>query len=162
MKPLRSINPAAGQQGFGLIEALVALLVISVGLLGIAAMQITSLSQAASAQWLSQAAWYAYDMADRIHANRQVMLQYDDIDTNDAPTDADCMANTCTPGQMVDADAADWAELVRTLPAGRGVINADGNSLMLTVMWTDNSGESNCVNGEPDAEGMSCFSMTIE
>jgi len=159
---MNKINLASSQSGFGLIEALVSLLVISIGLLGVAALQITSLSQAASAQWHSQAAWYTYDMADRIHANRRAMMEYDSIDTNDAPTDADCMANTCTPAQMADADAADWAELVQNLPSGRGVIDATGNALMVTVMWADNSGESNCINGEPDADGMSCFSITLE
>jgi hypothetical protein len=102
-------------------------------------------------------------MADRIHANRNAMMDYDGIDTNDDAGDADCRDATCTPAQMADADGAEWADMVTSLPAGRGVIAASGaNSLMLTVMWQDNAGESNCINGEPDADGMSCFSITIE
>ena len=54
------------QHGVSLVESMIALLVISIGLLGIAALQVTSISQNSSAFHHSQAVWAAYDMSDRI------------------------------------------------------------------------------------------------
>ena len=70
------------QQGVTLVESMIALLVISIGLLGIASLQITAMSQNASSLNHSQAVWYAYNMSDRIRANKGVFANYDGIDTS--------------------------------------------------------------------------------
>jgi type IV pilus assembly protein PilV len=57
------------QRGVTLVEAMIALLVISVGLLGIASLQITAVSQNASALNHNKAVWIAYTISDRIRAN---------------------------------------------------------------------------------------------
>ena len=154
------INITKQQAGFGLIESLVALLVISIGLLGIAALQITSLKQNASAQWHSQAVWYSYEMTDRIVANKNAFDNYDQIDTN-GDYDMNCQANPCTPAQIVTSDAQDWKRMVDNLPGGRGVIASSGpNSLTISIMWDEGLEQSNCVNGEPAASGMTCYTVT--
>ncbi|MCP4489101.1 MAG: type IV pilus modification protein PilV [Gammaproteobacteria bacterium] len=163
------------QSGMGLIEALIALLIISIGLLGIAALQITSLQQSSSANWHSQAVWYNYEMTDRINANRsgfvdadgipdQALLAaaYDDIDTNNTYTQ-DCQADTCTPADMVTADGQEWGTLVSNLPAGRGFVSQDVNGLItVSVMWDDGAEASNCSNGEADRDKMTCFTVTMQ
>ncbi len=149
------------QQGLSLIEALISLLVISVGLLGIAAMQITSLKQTSSAHFNSQAVWFNYEMTDRILANNGAFDQYNGIDT-DNDYDMDCENNACTPAQLVQADAQQWKEMVSSLPEGRGVISqAVANTLTISVYWDDNSDESNCVNGEPDSADKTCYTITM-
>ena len=57
------------QDGMTLIEVLVALVILSVGLLGAAAFQLNALKYTDSARMTSQASFIAYDMMDRIRAN---------------------------------------------------------------------------------------------
>jgi type IV pilus assembly protein PilV len=57
------------QDGMTLIEVLVALLILSVGLLGAAAIQLNALKYTDSSLMSSQASFIAYDMMDRIRAN---------------------------------------------------------------------------------------------
>ncbi|MGA9223012.1 MAG: type IV pilus modification protein PilV, partial [Pseudomonas graminis] len=59
----------ARQQGTTLIEVLVALLVLAIGLLGAAALQLNALKYTDSSRLSSQASFIAYDMMDRIRAN---------------------------------------------------------------------------------------------
>ncbi|WPN46504.1 type IV pilus modification protein PilV [Pseudomonas sp. P8_241] len=57
------------QEGMTLIEVLVALLILGVGLLGAAALQLNALKYTDSSRMSSQASFIAYDMMDRIRAN---------------------------------------------------------------------------------------------
>jgi len=57
------------QQGFTLIEALIAMLVLSIGMLGIAALYLDSLRASRSALWRTQAVEAVTDMADVIRSN---------------------------------------------------------------------------------------------
>ncbi|WP_274610364.1 type IV pilus modification protein PilV [Pseudomonas sp. TH31] len=57
------------QEGMTLIEVLVALLILTVGLLGAAAVQLNALKYTDSSRMTSQASFIAYDMMDRIRAN---------------------------------------------------------------------------------------------
>ena len=152
------------QRGLSLIESLIALVIISIGLLGIAALQLTSMQQSAGAHWHSQAVWYSYEMTDRISAskvNPANFILYAGIDTKNIKK-TDCEANTCTAAQMVQADAADWSAMVSTLPNGRGVTSlTNENTLQISVMWDDTSGISNCTNGEPATSTQSCYTVTI-
>ena len=156
------LNTLKNQQGLGMIEALISLLIISIGLLGIAALQITSMQNSASANWHSMAVWYSYEMTDRISANgTNNFLLYNGIDTDNGYS-MDCQALPCTADQMVEADATDWTNMVQNLPNGRGVIRADAsNNLQVSVIWDDNSAENNCTNGEPAGANQSCYTVTV-
>lgn len=57
------------QEGMTLIEVLVALVILTVGLLGAAAIQLNALKYTDSSRMTSQASFIAYDMMDRIRAN---------------------------------------------------------------------------------------------
>jgi type IV pilus assembly protein PilV len=156
------------QQGVRMIESLIALVIISIGLLGIAALQLNSMQQSASAHWHSQAVWISYEITDRISANSTAdnaatFTRYSGIDTSNDYA-MDCQSNACNSDQIVTADAADWSALVSTLPNGRGVIQTsqnDPNALVISVMWDDHSGESNCTNGEPASDSQSCYTVTL-
>ncbi len=156
-----NINKMNHQMGLSLIESLITLLVISIGLLGIASLQMASMQQTASAQWHSQAAWFSYEMTDRIFANSTNFDLYDGIDTDNASS-TDCKASSCTADQIMAADNWDWSEMIKDLPGGKGVIYSTApDTLTVSVMWDDNSGESNCTNGEPASKTQSCFTVTI-
>jgi len=138
------------QRGVTLVEALIALLVVSVGLLGIAALQTVALQEAAATTRHSQAVWLAYNMADRMRANRapadwthcltgepiRIKLlpgatapnsasDYDGVHVlySDSPSGPSCGAGAnCSAGDMVDVDAAQWLAGIQGLPEGEGAI----------------------------------------
>lgn len=62
-------RPRATIGGFSLVEVLVAVLVLSVGLLGLAALQVTGLRASDSARMRTEASMAAYDLADRLRAD---------------------------------------------------------------------------------------------
>ena len=149
------------QQGLTIVESMVTLLVISIGLLGIAALQYTAMQQNSSALHQSKAVWIGYAMADRIRANNIRFTDYSGIDTNNAYSQ-DCMSNACDSDEMVTADAAEWAGNVRNLPGGRGLVTANGNQLTVTVMWDDEGTGATGTNCSGNAQvDLACYSVSL-
>jgi len=150
------------QQGVSLIESMIALLVISIGLLGIAALQITAMKQNNSALHHSQSVWISYDMADRIRANFAEFVNYAGIDTSNTYAQ-DCVASACTSTQLITSDAQNWATLIQNLPAGRGTITSPvANELLIQVMWDDEgTGATGTDCGTDPATDLTCFSATM-
>ena len=103
--PNRSIPGGSG--GFTLLEVLIALVVLSIGLLGIAALQGVGLRSSQGAYLTSQASLLAYDIADRIRANPQSVAAYNGFVTNCPET------MPATP--LLDADLAEWSCAVEEL-----------------------------------------------
>jgi type IV pilus assembly protein PilV len=101
--------------GFTLLEVLIALVVLSIGLLGIAALQGVGLRSSQGAYLTSQASLLAYDMADRIRANPDTLAPGATVTT-------DC---TATGTGLAGADLQEWSCAVETLlPGGTGRIDA--------------------------------------
>ena len=149
------------QRGLTLIESMISLLIISVGLLGIAALQITAMKQNAIALNHSQAVWIGYDMADRIRANVLQFTTYAGIDTSNTYAQ-DCMSAACNNTQMVTADAAEWSTQIQNLPAGRGIIAGDATRLDVSVMWDDEGTGATGTNcGNNPAVDLTCYTVTL-
>lgn len=129
-----SLSPGRrGQSGMTLIEVLIAVLVLSVGLLGLAAMQTVSLRQNQSAAVRSQATLLAYEITDRMRANRQGALDGDYNLAIDAATP--------TPSDIPTTDLAEWRnELDLRLPAGTGSVDVDDEIATIVVQWDDSRG----------------------
>lgn len=125
------------ETGMTLVEVLVALLVLSIGLLGIAALQTTGLRATQASGARSQAVLLSYDIIDRMRANRQDALagNYDTTTADDYADPADA------PPGMPGDDLIAWkAQLAATLPDGRGAITREvGNPAIVTVTveWVD-------------------------
>lgn len=149
------------QQGVTLVESMIALLVISIGLLGIASLQITAMSQNASSLNHSQAVWYAYNMSDRIRANMNQFNNYDGIDTTNGYTQ-DCLSSACSNAQMLQADAADWATMVANLPGGRGRITSTADGLVVSVLWDDEGTGATGTNcgADPNVD-LTCYTLVV-
>ena len=150
------------QQGLTLVEAMIALLVISIGLLGIASLQLTAMNQNASSLNHSQAVWIAYNMSDRIRANISQFDNYNGIDTTNNYAQ-DCMAPaTCSNAQMRESDAADWSTMIANLPGGRGIITNNADGLLVTVMWDDEGTGANGTNCGPDPDiDLTCYTLAV-
>ena len=120
------------QRGTTLIETLVALVVLSVGLLGIAALQMTTLRNNRGAHLRSQAQVMAYDIADRMRANRTAAL-----------ANAYVIAIAATPSGsgLALADLQEWKNtLAATLPGGDARISRTGEMFEIRIQWTDTLG----------------------
>jgi len=140
---------------------MIALLVVSIGLLGIAALQVTAMKQNSSALHHSQAVWVGYNMADRIRANIAQFANYPGIDTNTGYSQ-DCTSGPCNSVQLVTADAADWTAEVQNLPAGRGIITGNANQLTIAVMWDDEgTGAAGTGCGNDPQVDLTCYTVTL-
>ena len=149
------------QRGVSLIESMVALLVISIGLLGIASLQIVAMKQSSIALNHSQAVWIGYNMADRVRANVSQFTNYAGIDTSKGYSQ-DCMGSSCNNTQMVTADAAEWSTDVQGLPGGRGLITGDATELAITVMWDDEgTGATGTDCGNDPEVDLTCYTVTL-
>lgn len=104
------------QKGITMVEALVALVVIAVGMLGIAGLYLSSLQASRTAKLRSHAVELVSSIADRIRANREAVLAYN-LEEGDEPAVQNCSAARCTPAQLAQDDLARWlADLRATLP----------------------------------------------
>jgi len=109
------------QTGFSLIEAMVSLLVVSVGMIGIASLYGQGLGAGRTALYRTQAVNLASDMADRIRVNRQGGANYGGAAANnncDPPGGVNC-----TPPQMAAHDLFVWGnQVAQLLPGGVGAV----------------------------------------
>jgi len=105
--------------GFTLLEVLIALVIFSFGLLALAALMAKGLQYNTSALHRSYASTQAYDIADRMRANRLGITagNYDSI--SGAGTDPVCITNAAL------------------LPSGSGSVTTDGTTYTITVTWDD-------------------------
>lgn len=118
--------PLKRQRGFSLTEVLVALVVLSIGLLGLAGLQIASLRSNHSAYLRAVAVVLTYDMADRMRANR-VGVDAGHYDEPAAIEHANCTsAADCSVGEMAEHDAYEWTQAIADqLPSGQGIVCID-------------------------------------
>ena len=145
----------ARRRGIALLEALIAILLLSAGALAYAALQVKGLKGNHSALWRSKATLLAYDMADRMRANHAGLLagNYNALTTPQTITDCGVTAD-CLPARMALLDYDQWSTtLGRELPAGVGVICLDatpddgtaaatgcdgsGSMLAVKVFWSE-------------------------
>ena len=130
------------QRGFTLMEVLISMIVLSIGLLGLAGLQMNGLKSNNSSYQRTQASLLANEMIDRIRANRAgLLLGYYNNFSGSTPGDPGCIASGCTVQQIAQYDAFLWAgELSNRLPLGTGTVTGSGaNSIfVVTVSWDDN------------------------
>jgi len=139
--------------GFTLIEILITMVILSVGLLGLAGMQTTVLKNNQSAYHRSLATQLAYDIADRIRANlddgnKLAASTYTTMKLKDAGAQSDCLtvSATCTTADMAENDLYEWNQALAALPSGQGSITvvAATRTFTVTINWDDDrSGTAN-------------------
>jgi len=152
------------QGGFTLLEVLIALLVLSIGLLGIGKMMMLSARANDSAYMRSQATALAYTMLDAMRANRQAaIVQGYDTAMGVFPGPVACtVAAPCNSGQQAQNDLNLWGTILgggtiagtpvpAALPLGQGSITtvvapdrftgANNVTATVTVQWADKVAE---------------------
>lgn len=149
-----TIRPARAR-GFSLIEVLIALVVTSIGLLGLAALQVTSLKVNHGSFLRGQATQFAHDIADRMRANRVAALDGDyDVD----------FAEATSPGTVAETDVDEWRDgLLRELPAGTGAVDVNAAGLaVIRVRWNDARGDAGAENVDADGDNLLEFRLVTE
>lgn len=119
----------ARQRGVGLIEVLVAVVLLSIGLLGLAALQTVSLKRSTTSALRTEAIGQSYDLLDRMRANRaQAIVGRYNIPFGTAASGDDLAA----------ADLGDWkAALAASLPDGDGRVLVQNQVVTITVQWSE-------------------------
>lgn len=129
--------------GYSLIEVLVAVLITALGVVGMASAHLSALKFNQTAEARSQATLLAYDIADRMRANRRAALSgdYDTALPDSSPS---------SPSTVHETDLKDWLDaLASRLPSGDGAIARNGTTFTITVQWDESRvGESRLANAD--------------
>lgn len=123
----RAPKPRPGLAGFTLLEVLVALLVLSIGLLGVAKMILSSQKSNDDAAYSSKATILANAMLDDIRANfsnnNAANYSVANISTYSGTTNCFSSTSCTTTQQITTSDLVNWKNAVTgTLPGGTGSI----------------------------------------
>ncbi len=149
--------------GFALVEVLVAVIVLAIGLLGLAGLHASGLRDNHGAFVRTQATYAVNDLADRMRANRAAATAgaYEVAAAPAAPT-FDCIANftgtttvgLCNPTEMATADLVAWYTFLgNAIPGGNATIaclpvGCGANAIhTITVTWTGNQSVGNAALG---------------
>lgn len=137
------------------MEVLVALAVLSIGLLGMAGMQLFSLKSSHDAYLRTQATLFAYDLIDKMRANRDEALAgaYDSALNAIPGVVPNCQTGNCTATQLANYELAEWKcglgmyagnascsaplNMTPILPNGDGTVLRNGNVFTITVTWNE-------------------------
>ncbi len=135
----RTTRTQAG--GFTLLEVLVAIVIVSIGMLGVAAMQLSTLKTADGSKYRSIALNLSSDMADRMRANLTGSLGaitpgsgYNRprtvyADPSYTTPNVACRSLGCQPDEMAVDDLSTWqARISESLPGGIGIVCVDSGT----------------------------------
>jgi type IV pilus assembly protein PilV len=133
------------QSGVTLIEVLISLLILGIGVLGAAALQLNALKYTDSATLNSQASFIAYDMMDRIRANpagNYNITSISSVSSTTALTDPRAL------------DLSDFASNITSMggTGANGTINVTNNVAVITITWND-SRAANALNANQATGG---------
>ncbi|KTC49443.1 pilus assembly protein PilV [Pseudomonas fluorescens ABAC62] len=125
-----SRTSARHQIGMTLVEVLIATLILAVGLLGAAVLQLNALKYTDSSRMTSQASFIAYDMLDRIRANSGADYRLGEHVR--APVNS-AMAS------VRDQDLHDFQANIRVFAgeSGKGSVAVSANEVTVSLSWDE-------------------------
>lgn len=155
---MKSLNKSCG---FTLVEVLVALVILSIGLLSMATLMMTSLQSSQDAYLRSQASLLTYDIVERMRAN------YTEATTTDAyvltkgasaSSNPDCKTSGCNSSAQAQQDLYDWRKsLTDSIPgADARIARANLNQYTVEIFWEE-SGQKLGTSSAP-----SSFSLRVD
>jgi type IV pilus assembly protein PilV len=116
------------QRGVSLIEVLMAVLIFSISLIGMAGLMMMATRSNQAAYLRTQVAFLASNMADRMRANPAAVWNGNYNTTTVSTTITDCSTVNCTPAQLAQHDLGAWgSQLTSFLPTPVISINCDNS-----------------------------------
>ena len=175
--PCKCLLPVSSQRGSSLIEAMVSLLILGVGLLGVLSLQANGLNSGQRAMFTTEASFLAQDMASRILAygsrssnnNAGAMSgQYDNVTTVDAGQMIDCSAG-CSSEETIFFDQNQWANAFNdatqtSLPSGQGEVlwDDDTSTYTIRIRWDqDRVGAIGLGCSGDRSSDLTCFDLRV-
>lgn len=143
------------QAGVGMVEVLVALLILAIGVLGFVALQYRAVEATAESANRVQAINFARDLAERIRVNRSAYTTYDtQISTaaNQASSAQNCASQYCSPAQLADYDVSQMQAKINDAGMSFNLLPCQGNNNgreCIYIAW----GDTAATNGTADGEG---------
>lgn len=144
-------TPVSVQRGISLVEALVALLVLALGILGLAGLQTRTLVESRTTNYRAVAVSMVEDLSERMQFNAEARLTVPNpyvVGWNvqpAMPANPNCFAAACTTAQLAQLDLAQWkATLAALLPGGDASVFVspdDANQLGVLIGWSENESE---------------------
>ncbi|MDH5370428.1 MAG: type IV pilus modification protein PilV [Gammaproteobacteria bacterium] len=158
--------------GFTLLEVMIALVIFSIGMLGLAGIQAIALQNNNTAYMRTIAMQQAYNIADLIRASTDfdgdVTSAFNAVDTTLGTEPTACIVNdqltNCTADQIAAFDIFHWKNrLNEELPSGRGKITLSSDVYEIIIMWDEKktgvTGEG--CSGDSDID-LKCYTLHIQ
>lgn len=143
----QSYSPKVCQpaQGFTMLEMLVALVILSIGLLGVAILQTKGQQFNHMSYLYTQASYLAYDIMDRMRANEANAKTGSYQKPLPSEMSTDCTKQACSASQLVDFDLYSWKTLLeKTLPGGEAQITwSTPNRYTISIKWLNEQKDEN-------------------
>ncbi|MHA3983874.1 type IV pilus modification protein PilV [Acinetobacter venetianus] len=162
------------QRGMGLMEILVALLVLAIGVLGFIALQYRAVEATSESSYRVQAINVARDLAERVRVNRGALATYEsEIQTpaNQSGFAKNCFEESCSTTELADFDVAQVFQRARTFGMAINLVecpgNVDGRNCFY-IAWGDTApldgavdGEGNCTTSTAYDPASTCLIMEM-
>ena len=173
------------QSGSTLIEVAVSLLIVSIGVLGLAGLQLSSKRAGFEALQRTTAVALAQDILERMRANPGSLAGYDDqtLGNNSISTEPAACTASCAPAQIAARDLWEWEQAVdggaetrvvsgSTVPVGGLVnpvgcidtnVNGEAGMIQISIAWEgyESLSTHNVDNSCGDALGASRQLLTV-
>ena len=152
------------QTGSGMIEILVSLIVLAIGLLGIAGMQVISMKNANNAEHRYRASMIAYDMMERMRSNPAGVStnEYNNVNISSSGS-SDSSASTCSAvcsaSELAAYDVAMWEQKITALPNGTASVTGNAAVFEITVAWQEQNTNKD---SSPEASDLLANEYTLE
>ncbi len=153
------------QRGDTMIEVLVTVIILAVGVLGAAAMQVTTIQNLNSSYSASVAAMVAEDFSERMRANPIAALANSYGDGSDPGGFPNCAANACTTAELATYDLGSWWQVMTgVLPVASGQVTRiiGTSTFVITVRWDeDRSGSAGTACPMQSANDLECYRLNV-
>lgn len=151
------------QQGVGLMEVLVALVLLGIAVLGFVGLQVRAIAASNEAGMNVQATNIVRDLAERMRVNR------DGIASIKTATTKECNSNLCTPAEMANYDYQMVQQQATALGMSVDVLNCQGVSRVrqcIYVAWAETEPKNgttstDCTNGTSYVPNAKCIIMEV-
>lgn len=163
------------QRGVGLMEIMVALLVLAIGVLGFIALQYRAVEATSESSYRVQAINIARDIAERVRVNRAALTTYmDKIEkpvAEQVTSTKNCATENCTSAQLAEYDVSQVAKKAQSVGMVMNQITCAGNEdgdkrSCIYVAWgdtapTDGTDAGDCTSGTAYVATSTCLIMEV-